>query len=556
MKKLRMFYSWYSFFVIAICLFFILPKTAYTKWVPVDWNIVTSGLSEIDKKVITDRNHAKLGSTYYRADSYSGPHSPIYSLQKSEDGGNNWITIETYGDYGMISNIDVIGSYIYLSRSYKNPMGSYPNSYLFRSEDGGATWNKIFENGMFYILGVAAKGSELYTIYGSYLKNITLNNNVQGPSTLGNSYSSILSIGSSLYIRSSDDVYQNLCCDNWQKIGDGFAEICKYNSDLYGFAEEGGTFQWVPEAPPPAGTNPVISLSVAGTTVSLSWSADNADKYILYAAPYPNASVIYDFDMGTKTSASFDLPYGSAYYVAIRASNSAGLSDWSNIEYFELSTPSASSCGAYVAPGVWKQFDCYNLAAIGKTTNDDPFTPSWRLFGGYWQWGRKGPSSSQRHTTNTPHFAHGPIGPGLSYIEANSGSISNWDNDSAPDDSWSDSYKTVNDPCPAGYRIPTITQWQGVIDNNTQSTVGTWDEDSFNYSSARFFGSDLMLPAAGKRSYLLSGELDHRGYSGSYWSSSWYGSGFASFLQFSSTYAETKSNLYRPLGFSVRCVAE
>lgn len=60
-----------------------------------------------------------------------------------------------------------------------------------------------------------------------------------------------------------------------------------------------------------------------------------------------------------------------------------------------LSETSKSSCGAYVAPGVWKEFECYNLAAIGKTTGDDPFTPSWRLIGGYWQWGRKGPDSSQ-----------------------------------------------------------------------------------------------------------------------------------------------------------------
>lgn len=29
-------------------------------------------------------------------------------------------------------------------------------------------------------------------------------------------------------------------------------------------------------------------------------------------------------------------------------------------------------CGAFVAPNIWKEFDCYNLAAIGKTTNDDP----------------------------------------------------------------------------------------------------------------------------------------------------------------------------------------
>jgi hypothetical protein len=86
------------------------------------------------------------------------------------------------------------------------------------------------------------------------------------------------------------------------------------------------------------------------------------------------------------------------------------------------------TCGAYVAPGVWKEFDCYNLAAVGKTTNDDPFTPSWRLIGGYWQWGRKGPDPSQWHDTNTEHFAHGPTGPGET--EANDSSISNWWNTS------------------------------------------------------------------------------------------------------------------------------
>jgi hypothetical protein len=81
------------------------------------------------------------------------------------------------------------------------------------------------------------------------------------------------------------------------------------------------------------------------------------------------------------------------------------------------SSPGSGQCRVYVAPDVWKEFDCYNLAAIGKNTNDDPFTPSWRLIKGYWQWGRKGPDPSQWYDTNTEHFAHGPTGPGDS--EAN-----------------------------------------------------------------------------------------------------------------------------------------
>jgi uncharacterized protein (TIGR02145 family) len=213
-------------------------------------------------------------------------------------------------------------------------------------------------------------------------------------------------------------------------------------------------------------------------------------------------------------------------------------------------------CGAYVVPNVWKEFDCYNLAAIGKTTNDDPFTPSWRLIGGYWQWGRKGPDSSQWYDTSTEHFAHGPAGPGES--EANDGEISNWDDDYASDGAWSDSYKTANDPCPAGFRVPTESQWAGVIGNNTQSTVGTWSttlNDHTNYSSARFFGNDLMLPATGNRNY-DSGSLYNRGNSGYYWSSSQYTSDFAWNLNFSSSNVNTSYNSLRRLGFSVRCVAE
>ena len=214
---------------------------------------------------------------------------------------------------------------------------------------------------------------------------------------------------------------------------------------------------------------------------------------------------------------------------------------------------SATTCGAYVAPGVWKEFDCYNLAAIGKTTNDDPFTPSWRLIGGYWQWGRKGPDSSQWYDTNTANFTHGPTGPDLG--SANSGMVSGWDNSSlAPDEAWSDSQKTANDPCPVGYRMPTQSQWEGVLSNNTHSIVGTWDMDATNYSSARFFGNELMLPAAGY-CYNYQGLLSLRGTNGHYWSSTQATGDNAWELFFFSSLADTLGE-YRRLGFSVRCVAE
>lgn len=218
-------------------------------------------------------------------------------------------------------------------------------------------------------------------------------------------------------------------------------------------------------------------------------------------------------------------------------------------------------CGAYIAPGVWKEFDCYNLAAIGKTTGDDPFTPSWRLIGGYWQWGRKGPDESQWYDTNTANFAHGPTGP--DEADANHDSIDGWDTSYNNDGIWSDSEKSVNDPCPSGYRIPTESQWCGVIDNNTQSIVGSWlfgfpEDNVTNYSSAIFFGNDLMLPATGYRLHHDNASLNFRGHDGYYWSSTsdfghYYG-GPLDFTNYDIMVGGIMSD--RRNGFSVRCIAE
>ncbi|MEY3053207.1 MAG: hypothetical protein RLY31_2992 [Bacteroidota bacterium] len=212
-------------------------------------------------------------------------------------------------------------------------------------------------------------------------------------------------------------------------------------------------------------------------------------------------------------------------------------------------------CGALVDTNEWREFICHNLASADTTAN--PLQPSWEINGGYWQWGRKGPDPAQGLYTNTPNFAHGPTGPGAS--QAIEDPISSWSQFDAPDSSWQDGTKTLNDPCPAGFRVPTEAQWQGIVNNNMRSIIGTWSSTNLNYtnySAGSFFGPAMMLPAARNRGF-IDGALFFRGGYGYYCSSTavGYATNYAWDLSFGSGFA-IRTNNRRSSGFSVRCAAE
>lgn len=84
-------------------------------------------------------------------------------------------------------------------------------------------------------------------------------------------------------------------------------------------------------------TAPQMSLTQNGTTVRASWNAvAGATAYTLFYAPYPNAEQIGQIDMGEALEITTALPSGSAFYIAIKARNSAGNSGYSNIDYFVI----------------------------------------------------------------------------------------------------------------------------------------------------------------------------------------------------------------------------
>ena len=201
-----------------------------------------------------------------------------------------------------------------------------------------------------------------------------------------------------------------------------------------------------------------------------------------------------------------------------------------------------AGCGAFIAAGNWKEFSCYNLGAANESA--DPFTPSWEIIGGYWQWGRKAQA------------AQGPSGPGSS--QTNEAAISGWNNiPAAPDGSWSDGAKTASDPCPPGFRVPTSTQWNGVMSYNTKTNTGTFifNGPLTNYSSGKIFGNNLMLPTPGLRGPYNNGVLQARGFMGIYWSSTGGSDDKAGLMIFTDAYTIPDINLRR-FGYSVRCITE
>lgn len=99
----------------------------------------------------------------------------------------------------------------------------------------------------------------------------------------------------------------------------------------------------------------------------------------------------------------------------------------------------------------------------------------------------------------------------------------------------------VNNPCPAGYRLPTEAEL------NAERL--SWSSNN----SAGAYGSPLKLPLAGLRN-LSDGSLYYVGSFGFYWSSTVSGSN-SRYLLFSSSLAFMDSYT-RALGFSVRCTKD
>ncbi|OBS11109.1 hypothetical protein ATE49_16630 [Elizabethkingia miricola] len=154
---------------------------------------------------------------------------------------------------------------------------------------------------------------------------------------------------------------------------------------------------------------------------------------------------------------------------------------------------------------------------LGATTSNDPDVPSQAIAGNYYQWG---------------------IITAVATASTGAGTIPGWNTTNpSPANAWNSGtvaapVKTSADPCPAGYRIPTDTEFNQLIAATTQTNIGTWTatNDVNNFSAAKVFTSNtnssvkMTFMSTGYRrggggGDASDGSLNRRGVAGQYWTS-------------------------------------
>ena len=134
----------------------------------------------------------------------------------------------------------------------------------------------------------------------------------------------------------------------------------------------------------------------------------------------------------------------------------------------------------------------------------------------------------------------------------NSNNSTTWDKSVSTGATW----EKANDPCPAGWRVPTLDEIQKLLDTNEVSHEWT-TENSINGKrfTDKATSNSIFLPAVGDR-YKDAGTLNHVGSVGYYWNSTLYKNYVACYLFFDRYEVKVYTNGDVAYGLSCRCVAE
>ena len=234
-------------------------------------------------------------------------------------------------------------------------------------------------------------------------------------------------------------------------------------------------------------------------------------------------------------------------------------------------------CPVNTTSGGWITFMCYNLGADPNMTIDQQiaYEPSGdtdaTVFGDLYQWGRRTDGHEKRTNTGKTTMTS----PTDVVVHSDYITVLDWR--SPPNPAMWGATKTANDPCPAGWRVPTYSEWRSIFNDegdlgtggqkNDQATANEWIR-KINYGSNPTGTSGfairpyslseptLFIPSTSVRN-ANTGNLNPTNENGYYWGSSVDGNNSHS-IYISSTNQTVNVHGFIPRGWgcSVRCVAE
>lgn len=233
----------------------------------------------------------------------------------------------------------------------------------------------------------------------------------------------------------------------------------------------------------------------------------------------------------------------------------------------EMTFQDAGCCGAYIDNGEWLTFMCHNL---GANDFSDPLVPSVMLMGDYYQYANNsiafyGGASETVHSGVKPYVKGAWKGTtsstGGDYYKPSY--KNNWNNTGTE----TSPIKGTEDPCPEGWRLPTKTELEQVLDlgNNPIKHVGHYQFLGQNPMNGLQIGEYLFLSSCGYADWHIA--LDRpsvmkQGKSLGYWTSSWVTTGTSTPYVLSAQMFNQNSIGLMPIGlvvgrgYPIRCVAD
>jgi uncharacterized protein (TIGR02145 family) len=236
---------------------------------------------------------------------------------------------------------------------------------------------------------------------------------------------------------------------------------------------------------------------------------------------------------GIFTSTITDLTPNTVYYIRAYATNDLGTGYGVQRAFLTLSSGSNDVPIIY-NPATDKVWMDRNLGANRVATSSTDY----ESYGDLFQWGRATDGHEKRNSGQVFLLSNSD-NPGHSKFIGNPNN-NPWDWRSPQNDNLWQGVNGVNNPCPEGYRLPSIAEWE--------AELASWSIKN----STGAFGSPLKLPLAGFRGGLNS--LIDVGILGQYWSSSVNGTE-AQYLHIYSSVAKKESSA-RVSAKSVRCIKE